>query len=186
VELARRGYRVTGVDISAGMLGQAAKAAAEAGAAVTWVKANAAEFVAERPFDGAICLCEGAFSLLGLDDDPLEHDLAILRNIQAALKPGAVLLLTALNGLRKIREYSQEDVHKGVFDPMTTTDTFEIEEGGVRVTVKERGYVPPEIQLLCWLADFEVIHIWGGTAGNWGRRPVDLDEMELMVVARRT
>jgi Na+-translocating ferredoxin:NAD+ oxidoreductase RnfD subunit len=28
-------------------------------------------------------------------------------------------------------------------------------------------------------------HIWGGTAGNWGRRPLDLDEMEMMVVARK-
>jgi hypothetical protein len=31
-----------------------------------------------------------------------------------------------------------------------------------------------------------VINIWGGTAGNWGRRPVDLDEMEIMVVACKT
>jgi hypothetical protein len=25
----------------------------------------------------------------------------------------------------------------------------------------------------------------GGTAGNWGRRPVELDEMEIMAVLRR-
>lgn len=186
VELARRGYDVTGVDISAGMLGQAAQTATEAGVKVNWVKANAVDFVADRKFDGAICLCEGAFSLLSLDDDPIEHDLAILRNIRAALRPGAGFLLTALNGLRKIREYSQEDVNKGVFDPLTTTDIFEMEEGDVRVVLKERGYVPSEIKLLCRLAGFDVAHIWGGTAGNWGERPVDLDEIELMVVARRS
>jgi hypothetical protein len=28
--------------------------------------------------------------------------------------------------------------------------------------------------------------MWGGTAGNWGRRELDLDEIEIMVVARKT
>jgi hypothetical protein len=26
---------------------------------------------------------------------------------------------------------------------------------------------------------------WGGTAGNWGRRFLDFDEIEIMVVARK-
>ncbi|HSD95143.1 MAG TPA: hypothetical protein VLA94_06920 [Syntrophales bacterium] len=30
-----------------------------------------------------------------------------------------------------------------------------------------------------------VINMWGGTAGNWGRRSLDLDEIEIMVVARK-
>jgi len=185
VELARRGYQVTGVDISAGMLAQAANAAEQAGVTVTWIKADATSYTADRLFDAAICLCEGAFSLLTLADDPIEHDLAILGNIQAALKPGSGFLLTALNGLRKIREHNQEDVISGVFDPLTTTDLYKMEEGEVSVMVRERGYVPSELALLCRTAGFEVQHIWGGTAGNWGRRPVDLDEIELMMLARR-
>jgi len=185
VELARRGFQVTGVDISAGMLAQAADAAEKAGVEVNWVKADATLYTADRLFDAAICLCEGAFSLLTLTDDPIEHDLSILGNIQAALKPGSGFLLTALNGLRKIREYKQEDVTSGVFDPLTTTDLYQMEEGDVSVMVRERGYVPSELALLCRTAGFEVQHIWGGTAGNWGRRPVELDEIELMLVARR-
>jgi hypothetical protein len=31
-----------------------------------------------------------------------------------------------------------------------------------------------------------VLNIWGGTAGNWGRRALDLDEMEIMIVACKT
>jgi len=31
-----------------------------------------------------------------------------------------------------------------------------------------------------------VLNMWGGTAGNWARRPLDLDEMEIMIVARKT
>ena len=40
--------------------------------------------------------------------------------------------------------------------------------------------------MLFRLAGLEVEHIGGGTAGNWGRRPIDLDEMEVMVIARKT
>jgi hypothetical protein len=31
----------------------------------------------------------------------------------------------------------------------------------------------------------EVTSIWGGTAGNWGRREVELDEIEIMILARK-
>jgi hypothetical protein len=51
--------------------------------------------------------------------------------------------------------------------------------------VRERSYVPTELVMLFRQAGFEVEHIWGGTAGNWGRRKIDLDEMEIMVVARK-
>ena len=87
VELARRGYRVTGVDISSGMLAEAERAASEAGVKVEWVQADATTFTPTELFDASICLCEGAFGLLGTDDDHSEHDLNILRNISAALKP---------------------------------------------------------------------------------------------------
>ena len=32
---------------------------------------------------------------------------------------------------------------------------------------------------------FEVLHLWGGTAGEWGRRPLKLDEVEMMAVCRK-
>jgi len=35
------------------------------------------------------------------------------------------------------------------------------------------------------MTGFEVIHIGGGTAGNWGIRPVELDEYELMAIVRK-
>jgi hypothetical protein len=31
-----------------------------------------------------------------------------------------------------------------------------------------------------------VLNLWGETAGNWGRRTLELDEIEIMVVARKT
>lgn len=42
-----------------------------------------------------------------------------------------------------------------------------------------------ELLMLFRLACMSALNIWGGTAGNWGRRSLDLDEIEIMVVARK-
>jgi 2-polyprenyl-3-methyl-5-hydroxy-6-metoxy-1,4-benzoquinol methylase len=189
VELARRGYQVAGVDISSGMLAEAKKAATEAGVEVKWIHADATQFKSNKKFDAAICLCEGAFGLLGMDDDPFEHEFSILRNINTALKPNGKIILTVTNGLALIRKFSQEDVEKGRFDPLTLAEVSPVEydtkEGKESLLVRERGFVPSELVILFRQAGFEVNHIWGGTAGNWGRRKIDLDEIEVMIIARK-
>ena len=189
VELARRGFRVVGVDISGGMLTRARAAAGEAGVEVGFVRADVSESLPEGPFDAALCLCEGAFGLIGSADEPLEHDRAILGNIRSALRPGAPLLMTVLNGMRHIRLYSDADVRSGRFDPLALIETSEVEctgaDGSTTVEVREKGYVPSELALILSTAGFEVEHLWGGTAGRWGARQVELDEMEIMAVARR-
>jgi len=189
VELAKRGYQITGVDISSGMLAEAKKAAKKAGVEVEWIHADAAQFKSDRLFDAAICLCEGAFGLLGMDDDPFEHELSILRNINAALKPNGKTILTVTNGLALIRKFTQEDVEKGRFNPVTMAEVCPLEydskEGKKSLLVRERGFVPSELVIMFRQAGFEVKHIWGGTAGNWGRRKIDLDEIEVMIVASK-
>lgn len=189
VELARRGYQVTGVDISSGMLAEAKKGAQKAGVKIDWIHVDATKFTSTKLFDAAICLCEGAFGLLGSDDDPMEHELCMLRNIYATLKTNKKLILTALNGFKMIRDHSQDDVEKGQFDPITlievSSQEYDTPEGKKSVLLKERGFIPTELVMLLRLGGFQVENIWGGTAGNWGRRKIDLDEMEIMVVARK-
>jgi len=188
VALAARGYRMTGLDISAGMLAEARAAAEAAGFDVELLQADATDFSLPRAFEAAICLCEGAFTLIG-EGDPVEHDLAILANVREAIAPGAPFVLTASNAMRLIREATHEQVAAGVFDPMTQSQSCDMEwkdaDGPHSLAARERGYVPTELALLLRHVGFAVEHVWGGTAGNWGRRPVDLDEYEIMVVARR-
>jgi cyclopropane fatty-acyl-phospholipid synthase-like methyltransferase len=190
VELARRGYRMTGIDISSGMLAEAKKAAEKAGVEVEWIQADAARFRPKTVFDAAVCLCEGAFGLLGSSDDPLAHELAILRNVSKALRPNANVLFTVLNGLAFARKYNQQDVESGRFDPITMTETcsvdYETKSGKKSMEVRERGFVPTELVMMFRQAGFEVKNIWGGTAGNWGHRKIDLDEIEIMIVAQKT
>lgn len=188
VELARRGFGMTGIDISDGMLTEARKRASEAGVDVVWIQADAGRFVASQPMDAVICLCEGAFGLLGSKDDPIEQPLSILRNAAASLKRGAPCVFTVLNGIATARRFSDAQAADGAFDPLTMSERSECvdPEDPQAPPLRERGFVPTELRLLFSTAGLEVQAMWGGTAGRWGRRRIELDEMEIMVVARRS
>jgi cyclopropane fatty-acyl-phospholipid synthase-like methyltransferase len=187
IELARRGYRVTGLDLSAGMLEQAKAKASAAGVQILWRQDDATTFAVEEPFDGVICLCEGAFGLLGRGDDAIGQPLAILHRVAAALHHSAKCLFTVLNGFAMTRRHSNEDVTQNIFDPLSLTERSDCLSSAVDPDshLGERGFVPTELILLFHMAGLQVLNIWGGTAGNWGRRRIDLDEMEIMVLARR-
>ncbi len=188
IELAARGYRLTGVDISAQMLAQAMQKAGAAGVDVEWVHADATRYVAREPFDAVLCLCGAALTMADLDADPVRHDRAILANIRTALRPGAPFVLTTPNGYRRIREVTDADVASGAFDPATMVqvreDDFDI--GGVQgpMRYEERLYTLPELITVLESQGFAVDYTWGGTAGRWARRPLELDEIEVMVVSR--
>lgn len=189
VPLAQRGYRVTGVDISAGMLAIAAQRAERAGAQVELVHSNAVDFIRLQAFDGVICLCEGAMCLLSNDDDPLRRDMAILRNIHASLKPGGVLILNVLSALRVVRAVTEQDLVDGDFDPLTMTERSDVREllpdFPLSGQLRERYYTAPELQRMAEDLGFRVAGIHGGTAGNWGLRPISLDDYELMLIATK-
>lgn len=189
VELARRGYMMTGVDLSAGMLAEAAKTASEAGVSVEFAQCDATKYVPEREYDAVICLCEGAFGLLGTGEDLIEHELALWRLFSKALKPGGKLILNALHAARMFRLHSNDDVAEGIFDPVRVTETSRMEwespNGNQSATFREHGCTAPELMLLARAVGLQVEDVWGGTAGNWGKRAIDLDEYELMVIASK-
>ena len=186
IELARRGFRMTGIDLSAGMLEQARRKAVEAGVEVEWVQADATQYLATKSFEAVLCLCGSAFTMPDLDADADAHDRAILGNVAASLVSGGPFVLTTPNGYRRVREIDPND--RG-FDPVTMTqvreDEFTVRGAEGRMRYKERLYILPELIALLESSGFEVEHTWGGTAGRWGRRPLELDEIEVMVVARR-
>lgn len=187
IELARRGYAVIGLDLSSEMLARAADAARAAGVSVEWMQANATDFSLPTLVDGAICLCEGAFGLLSEVDDPIEQPLSILRNIASSLKPGAKAILTVLNGAAMLRKYDKTDVEAERFDPVNLVESssYAPQEGLAEIPVREKGFVAAELVLLFRLVGMAVRHVWGGTAGRWDRKTIDLDEIELMVVAEK-
>ncbi|MCC7228945.1 MAG: methyltransferase domain-containing protein [Fimbriimonadaceae bacterium] len=200
-ELAKRGYQVTGVDISDGMLGEARKKAETMGVSVRWVQADATQRLdlhspisASLPtkgdrFDAAISLCEGGFGLIGQGEDAEAHDRAILDNIANHLKPNAPFLLTTLNGYQVIRQMKDEFIEAGRFDPATMVSNYEdqwdLPEGPRVVKIRERLFIPPEMVKILRESGFRCDRVFGGTAGNWGQRPLSLDEIEAMYVCRK-
>jgi len=186
IELARRGFRPTGVDQSEDMLRVARGLAREAGVAVELVRGEASTTRLDRRFDHAICLCEGAFSLLEVGEEPIRFHAGILANIRAMLAPGGGFLLTALSALRMIRGHTDEDVSSGHFDPMSASHREDMPgPDGSMVPLVEKGFMPSELRRLLGEAGFEVVSIWGGTAGSWNKQPLRLDEFEIMALARR-
>jgi 2-polyprenyl-3-methyl-5-hydroxy-6-metoxy-1,4-benzoquinol methylase len=189
IELAKRGYQVTGIDISTGMLSEAKKAAAEANVNVEWIHSDAVKYCAAKLFDAVICLCEGAFGLIGKGEEPVEHDMAILKSISDACKPQGRFILTTLNAYSKIRSLTQENVNSGRFNPLTMVehhmDELDLPEGKKQVEIKERRYFPFELIRMFAQAGLNVENIWGGTAGSWNRQNINLDEIEIMMVATK-
>ena len=112
------------------------------------------------------------------------------RCLFTTLKPDGMLLITVLSALRHIRLFQPEDVANGIFDSDTLTETNTMESGEgdqhVEVSVREHGFVVPELRLMLEVIGFEVIHIGGGTAGNWGIRPVELEEYELLAIVKKS
>jgi len=82
--LARRGYRVTGIDASAGML-RVARAKATDRANPAFVRADMRRFDLGRSFDAAICM-DGAYTHLLTERDLLAH----LGTVRRHLSPGGV------------------------------------------------------------------------------------------------
>ena len=188
IELAKRGYSVTGLDLSEEMLAKAATKAKAENVKVKWVRSDATQFAFPQKFDATICLCEGALGLLSQTDDPINQPLAILHNISRSLKTGAKVVCTVINAAAVLRRYKNKDVAEGRFDPITMVESSEHppQEGLPGIAVRERSFVPTELRLLFHITGMPVLSIWGGTAGNWGRRTLDLDEIEIMIVARKT
>ncbi len=189
LELSRRGYQVTGLDISENMLQEAKGISEREGLQVEFFQADAVDFTVDILFDACISLCEGAFGLLSVGEDPLSRDLKIIERINLALKPGSKFIMTVLNGMRMIRKYSEEDVERGFFDPVSTVEAYPLSEimdgASSNIMVREKGFMPSELYLMLEGKGFKVEKLWGGTAGDWNRERVRLDEMEIMVVSRK-
>ena len=95
IELTKRGYTVTGVDLSENQITRAREKAQEAGVTIDFQIQDARNLPFDGEFDLAIMLCEGGFSLMETD----EMNFEILKNATKALKSKGKFIFTTLNGL---------------------------------------------------------------------------------------
>jgi 2-polyprenyl-3-methyl-5-hydroxy-6-metoxy-1,4-benzoquinol methylase len=196
IELARRGYRVTGLDLSEGQLRLAREKAAEAGVLVDFLCRDATQPHFQRQFDAALMFCEGAFPLMETD----EKNYAILSHACAALRPGGKLLQTTLNALfplfHSVKDFlgankSAAATGALTFDLMTFREraelTFTDDAGQTHtVTTSERYYTPPEMRWLLQTAGFAKVDMFGCRLGQFSReQALTHDDFEMLVVAEK-
>ena len=195
IELAKRGYIVTGVDLSGSQLKRAKEKAKEAGVVVRFEQGDARRLQFQNEFDAALILCEGGFPLMETD----EMNFAILQGATRALKPGGILILTTLNVLfplaHSIEEFMNSSTVEGTsgghsFDVMTfrDTSTFEVvdDDGNKReLHCNERYYAPSEISWMLKSLGCTQIDIFGCQVGNFNRmQKVTPNDFEMLVVAK--
>lgn len=91
LQFARRGARVTGVDLNQAYLDKARKSAERSGLDIEWVCADMREFRTDATFDLAVCL----YNSFGYFVDD-HSDARVLENIHASLKPDGHVVLDHL------------------------------------------------------------------------------------------
>ncbi|MFO7447321.1 MAG: class I SAM-dependent methyltransferase [Ignavibacteriaceae bacterium] len=198
IELTKRGYNVTGVDLSDSQLKRAKEKAAGQNLQITFLKHDARDLPFVSEFDVVIMLCEGGFPLMETD----EMNYQILQNASKALKQSGKFIFTTLNGLFPLSHSIEEFVnsttddgnasyHKNSFDLMTFRDfnitKVEDDSGNVKeLKCSERYYVPSEITWMLKSLGFRKIDIFGAKLGVFSREDkLTTDDFEMLVIGEK-
>jgi len=192
LELARRGYRVSGVDLSADLLGAARSASAREGLPVEWVSGDMRNLPRawSGTFDGAYC----AGNAFGYFDDAGNQ--AFLAAVARALRPGGRFVLesgwVAESLLPQFRD--RLDMKAGGirfqaenrYDPVSgyVENVFTASRGGETTSrpARHRLYTCRQLLEMLASAGFEAFELFGSPAGE----PFALGSPRLLAVATRS
>jgi SAM-dependent methyltransferase len=197
IELTKRGYSVTGIDLSEAQLNMARQKALRENLKINFLRHDARNLPFINQFDAAIMICEGGFPLMETD----EMNFEILNNVSKSLKSSSTFIFTTLNGLfplyHSINDFHGGNNHEGAhyksdgFDWMTMRDynitTFTDDDGKEhKLVCNERYYMPSEITWLLGSLGFQKIEIFGATLGAFSRDDkLTTEDFEMLVVANK-
>ncbi len=190
VELARRGFAVTGVDRTRFLLAKARARARAAGVRVEWVETDMRDFVRPQAFDLALNL----FTSFGYFDDKTQ-DLQVLRNLLTSLRPGGALVIDVMGKerLAKILQPTTSEVlpdgsmlvqRHEVFDDWTRirNEWILVRHGRARsFTFHHTIYSGQELRDRLEGSGFVDVRLYGNLAGD----AYGPDAQRLIAVARR-
>jgi SAM-dependent methyltransferase len=174
LELARRGYAVTGVDRTRAYLKRARAQAAAEGLAVEFIESDARAFRRVGAFGGAINL----FTSFGYFEDPAE-DLKVAENLYASLEPGARLVVDLISKENLARRFRERDWSENADGTLLLEDRrlrngwdwlenrWILIKGGERkeFTLSHRLYAGSELAALLKQAGFAAVTLYGDLSG---------------------
>lgn len=191
LELARRGYRVTGLDLSAPSLERAREDAAAERLDVEWVHADMREIPTGAQFDGIV----NVFTAFGYFDEE-EENARVLEGVARALRPGGRFLIDTLNllalagrwrpGLWEEREDGTLFLQEHRYDVLRGRNlarwTF-VHPDGSRGVIEHslRTYAPHELVALLERAGLRVTGSWGDFEGA----ELGIDTWRLILLAEK-
>ena len=198
IELTKRGYNVTGIDLSDSQLARAREKANQSGLKIDFRKHDARNLPFDSEFDAAIMLCEGGFPLMETD----EMNFEILKNVTKALKNKGKFIFTTLSGLfplfNSIEKFcgssgdgGNKTYRSNSFDLMTfrshSVNVFEDDSGNKKeLECNERYYVPSEITWLLKTLGYKKIDIFGAKLGAFSRKDkLTAEDFEMLVVTEK-
>ncbi|MDF1618044.1 class I SAM-dependent methyltransferase [Petrocella sp. FN5] len=197
IELTKRGYQITGIDLSDAQLKKAKEKAKANNLKIDFLRCDARNLPFDNQFDVAIMLCEGGFPLMETD----EMNFEILKNVTKSLKKPAKFIFTTLNGLfplyHSINDFHEGDHHEGAhyksetFDLMSFRDynitTFTDDDGHeYQLECNERYYVPCEITWMLKSLEYKNVEIYGAKIGAYSREDqLKTEDYEMLVIAEK-
>ncbi len=190
LELARRSFRVTGVDRTASYLDEARERAVADGLDVEFVHADMREFSRPAAFDLAI----NGWTSFGYFEDPAD-DRQVLENVYASLAPGGCFLIELMGREALARIYRPANVTRyddgsllieegRIVDAWAAIESTwtHVKDGQAReYTFRLRLYGASDLTALLGEVGFNVVAVHGGLDGS----PYDHEAKRLAVVARR-
>jgi SAM-dependent methyltransferase len=191
LELARRGFAVTGVDISEMQVRQALRYAASGGLRAGFVVGDARAMPVRGPFDAAINMFL-SFGYFAADAESR----AMLCEIHRVLRPGGRLLIDFWNREHEIRAFQPTvvdrrdddiiEIEDWSFDPiagrLNWVNTVVFPDGRREAWRHSiRAFTAAEVRAMLEAAGFALVGLYGGLAGE----PFDMDAEAAIFVAER-
>lgn len=198
IELTKRGYTITGVDLSESQLALAREKAVKESLTIDFQKHDARKLPFNDEFDAALMLCEGGFPLMETD----EMNFEILKSVTKSLKDNAKFIFTTLNGLFPLYHSVEKFCaatsvgdnaiyRSNTFDFMTFRDhniTEIVDDSGNKKVLEcnERYYVPSEITWLLKSLGYIKIDIFAAKLGAFSRNDkLTTEDFEMLVIAEK-
>lgn len=188
--LARKGYQVTGVDLTRRFLEMGRQAAEQESLAVRWVESDMRKIEFEREFDAAISM----FTAFGYFEEE-EDNVEVLRRLGRALRPGGRVLFDLPSRDALMTRYRDCDVGEGPngsliverreFDPLTGVNRSKVSifQGGRRrdYAVAVRMYALSELRRALEEAGLSIHRVYS----DWDGSEFTRTSHRMLVVARK-